>query len=130
MSKEMSDALVLLLGGFVVVFAMLILLILIVTVYGRVVSSVQKSVAEKKAKEQAAIQSEEQAVGTVADVSASAEEISEIGDGEISGEIIAVIAAAVDAVYGEKPHRVKSVRRSNHRSAWGRAGIVENTRPF
>ena len=52
-------------------------------------------------------------------------------DDEIPGEIIAVIAAAVDAVYGEKPHKIRSVKRERPaRSAWSRAGAMQNTRPF
>ena len=47
------------------------------------------------------------------------------------GEIIAVIAAAVDSLYGSKPHKIKNVKRSRSvRSSWGNAGIAENTRPF
>ena len=52
------------------------------------------------------------------------------GEG-IPEEVIAVIAAAVDALYGEKPHRIKSVKRSRQtRSAWGNAGVVQNTGTF
>ena len=49
----------------------------------------------------------------------------------IPGEVIAAIAAAVDAMY-DKPVKIKSVRRSraNSGSSWRNAGLFENTKPF
>ena len=50
---------------------------------------------------------------------------------EIPGEVIAAIAAAVACVMGAGA-KVVSVRRQQKsgRKAWGRAGLLDNTRPF
>lgn len=51
----------------------------------------------------------------------------------IPGEIIAVIAAAVASMYEGtgKTAAIKSVRRSEiGLPIWGKAGLMENTRPF
>lgn len=122
---NMTQAFILLLAGFVVVFVVLILLIIIVTLYGKIITTIQNKGKKKKAKK-------EEPSETVPKVNAVSEtEEMKISDGEISGEIIAVIAAAINAVYGEKPHRIKSIRKSRStRSAWSRAGVLDNTRPF
>ena len=118
--ENLNLALTLLLAGFVIVFLVLVLLILIITVYGKIIQFAQKAVSKKNQKvEKPAIRS------------VTREEIEEYGSDEIPEEIIAVIAAAVDAMYGTKPHRIKNVKRSRSiRSSWGNAGIAENTRPF
>lgn len=125
----MKDALILLLAGFIVVFSVLIILIVIVTLYSKIVRTAQDS-AKKKAEEKrlaVKVVTEEKPVPMTEP--AVSKEISE--DGEIPGEIIAVIAAAVDSLYGSKLHKIKSVRKTRiSRSAWSRAGISENTRPF
>ena len=52
-------------------------------------------------------------------------------DGTVPGEIVAAIAAAIDAVFGEGNVVVKSVKRaSKRRSVWKSAGMAENTRSF
>lgn len=126
MGENMTQALIMLLGGFIVVFCVLILLIIIVKLYSKIVSSVQNAAGNKKATPQA---QEDAPVSTAQPVTVSSSS-EPADDGEIPGEIIAVIAAAVDAVYGSQPHRVRSVKRSHSRSAWGRAGVAENTKPF
>lgn len=125
-------ALSLLLAGFIIVFVVLILLIIIITIYGKIIQAAQRSSKNRKEKKkivQSAAQTNSQPVKSAASeikAAVSAEETD-----EIPGEIIAVIAAAVDAVYGSKPHRVKSVKRSGKgRSAWGNAGVIGNTAPF
>jgi len=118
--ENLNLALTLLLAGFVIVFLVLILLILIITVYGKIIQFAQKKVSKNKE------DTEKPAIRSV-----TREEIEEYGNDEIPQEIIAVIAAAVDAMYGTKPHRIKNVKRSRSvRSSWGNAGIAENTRPF
>lgn len=127
--SNMTQAFILLLAGFVVVFVVLILLIIIVTLYGKIITTIQNKGKKKKEKK---LTEKEEPSETVPKVNAVSEtEEMEMGDGEIPGEIIAVIAAAVDAVYGTKPHKIKSVKKSrNVRSAWSRAGVLDNTRPF
>ena len=118
--ENLNLALTLLLAGFVIVFLVLVLLILIITVYGKIIQFAQKKVSKNKE------DTEKPAIRSV-----TREEIEEYGSDEIPEEIIAVIAAAVDAMYGTKPHRIKNVKRSRSiRSSWGNAGIAENTRPF
>ena len=125
--SNMTQAFILLLAGFVVVFVVLILLIIIVTLYGKIITTIQNKGKKKKEKK---LTEKEEPSETVPKVNAVSE-TEEMDDGEIPGEIIAVIAAAVDAVYGTKPHKIKSVKKSrNVRSAWSRAGVLDNTRPF
>lgn len=128
---NMMLALSLLLAGFIIVFVVLILLIIIITVYGKIIQAAQRSSKNRKEKKNM--------VKTVkAPEPVKAEPAAEVKNtmpddenGEIPGEIIAVIAAAVDAVYGSKPHRVRAVTRSGKgRSAWGNAGVISNTSPF
>lgn len=117
----MERALILLLAGFIVVFCVLILLIAVVTIYSKIVVAVQS----KKAKLAPTEPTREFKNDELEDNNLVSE-----NNGEIPGEIIAVIAAAVDAVYGEKPHKIRAVKKANSRSAWSRAGAAENTRPF
>ncbi len=126
--QNMMQAFILLLAGFLVVFSVLILLIVVVTLYSKIIRAAQNAGEKKKAKKQNEDKQESAENNKVRAVTRA--EI-EDDDGEIPGEIVAVIAAAVDAVYGEKPHKIKSVRKSRPaRSAWARAGILQNTRPF
>lgn len=125
--NDMTQAFILLLAGFLVVFTVLILLIVIVTLYSKIIRSVQDAGNKKK---KAVSEKTDEDVQHQEIRSLSREEI-EDDDGEIPGEVIAVIAAAVDAYYGEKPHRIKAVKRERSaRSAWARAGAMQNTRPF
>lgn len=124
---NMMLALSLLLAGFIIVFLVLILLIIVITIYGKIIQAAQRSSKDRKERKIKRVV-ELQNVNTEkpGDVY-----IAKTDTDEIPPEIIAVIAAAVDAVYGSKPHRVKSVKRSRStRSAWGNAGVIQNTRPF
>ncbi len=122
---NLTLALTLLLAGFTIVFLVLILLIIVITVYGKIIQAAQKSSEKRKAKKI------EQAAPAAASPEAAVPEVLPANNDEIPGEIIAVIAAAVDAVYGNKPHKIKAVRRSRSaRSSWGNAGVAQNTRPF
>lgn len=125
---DMMQAFILLLAGFLVVFTVLVLLIVIVTLYSKIIRLTQD--AGKKRKElthEEAVETSEPKRELRSLTRADIEE----EDDEIPGEIIAFIAAAVDAVYGEKPHKIRSVKRERPaRSAWSRAGAMQNTRPF
>ncbi len=122
--ENIELALTLLIAGFVIVFVVLILLIAIITLYGKIIQSAQNAVSNKREKKLEE-NKEKQTVKSIV-----REDIEE-DDGAIPEEIIAVIAAAVDAVYGNKPHKIKNIRRSRSvRSSWGNAGIAENTKPF
>ena len=122
--ENIELALTLLIAGFVIVFVVLILLIAIITLYGKIIQSAQNAVSNKREKKLEE-NKEKQTVKSIV-----REDIEE-DDGAIPEEIIAVIAAAVDAVYGNKPHKIKNIRRSHSvRSSWGNAGIAENTKPF
>ncbi len=122
--ENLGRAFTLLLAGFVIVFVVLVLLIIIITLYGKIIQAAQRNADKKK---QLPKPSVDPSVTKKAVTDPAPEQDSE----EIPGEIIAVIAAAVDAVYGSKPHHIKKVKRSGRmRSAWGNAGLAENTRPF
>ena len=123
-------ALSLLLAGFIIVFVVLILLIVIITIYGKIIQAGQKSAENRREKKKIKRAEAEENNATPAKASVYIPP-NQLDDDEIPGEIIAVIAAAVDAVYGDTPHKVRSVKRSRKgRSSWGNAGIMRNTRPF
>ena len=124
--NAMTQAFILLLAGFIVVFTVLILLIIIVSVYSKIVTAAQNK--NKKEKNKIIPVKENDSPETPV-VTANTQD--DTDSDEIPLEIIAVIAAAVDAVYGEKPHRIKAVKKARaSRSAWSRAGVLDNTRPF
>ena len=122
----MEMALNLLLECGIIVFFVLVLLIVIIKIYSAIVQAAQSGVKNRKEAKQTEKKEAEptEAVPQISTVSAD--------DGTIPGEVIAVIAAAVDAVYGDKPVKIKSVKRSrsNSGSAWRNAGLFENTKPF
>lgn len=128
-TERLMLALTLLMAGFIIVFFVLVLLIVIITIYGKIIRTVQG--ASQKHKEQ-----KERVVVSAKTEEKPSEPVffgdSDDGGEEIPGEIIAAIAAAVDAVYGKSAHgRIRSVKRSRSpRSAWGSAGLIDNTRPF
>lgn len=136
MLENLKLALIILLTGIVVVFAVLLLLILIIKLYSTAVSSAQNSIEARKIEKQAEQKpkSEEnvpKVVETAVDVQPNED------DGAIPGEIIAVIAAAVDTIFGEGAVTIQSVRKArpqrdsvSGRSAWRAAGMAENTRVF
>lgn len=128
--ENINLALTLLLAGFIVVFMVLVLLIVIITVYGKLIQSVQKrSQKHREKKEKKVVKLD--APGKPVPPSSVYIPKQDDDDGEIPGEIIAAIAAAVDTIYGGRPHRIKSVKRSRgSRSAWGNTGVMQNTRPF
>lgn len=128
MAEKTSVSLEILITGFVVVFAVLILLILLITVYGKIVSSAEKAVADRKANKETALKAEEVTEEPVQAVTPVPLAVPANG---ITDEVIAVIAAAVDAMYGEGAVKVKSIKKvPQSRPVWSTAGIMDNTRPF
>lgn len=117
------------LTGFVVVFAMLILLIFIIKIYSAIVQKAQSagSNSKKGKKNKDEKPAEKPAAAPAPAVTASA-----ATDG-ISDEVVAVISAAVATMYGSSEKaRIKSIKKSSDggRSAWAKAGVLDNTRPF
>lgn len=117
------------LTGFVVVFAMLILLIFIIKIYSAIVQKAQSagSNSKKGKKNKDEKPAEKPAAAPAHVVTASA-----ATDG-ISDEVVAVISAAVATMYGSSEKaRIKSIKKSSDggRSAWAKAGVLDNTRPF
>lgn len=119
-------SLVVLISGLLVVFLVLILLTALIWLYGNIVSNIsgkggtKQNKAEKKPEPVAA----PKAIAPVKKASAEAKP-------GIPGEIIAVIAAAVASLEGGSKYVIRGVKRSKpSRSAWGTAGVMDNTRPF
>ena len=117
------------LTGFVVVFAMLILLIFIIKIYSAIVQKAQSAGSNRKKgkKNKDEKPAEKPAAAPAPVVTASA-----ATDG-ISDEVVAVISAAVATMYGSSEKaRIKSIKKSSDggRSAWAKAGVLDNTRPF
>lgn len=121
---DMMQAWTVLITGFAVVFAILILLIVIIQIYGSIVYNVQNKPKKDKTKKK---DDDAPKGGTPAVVQSAPASTASNG---ISNEILAVIAAAVEAMYGTKQVRIKNIKKSNSRSAWGSAGVKANTRPF
>lgn len=117
------------LTGFVVVFAMLILLIFIIKIYSAIVQKAQSAGSNsKKGKKNKDEKPAEKPVAAPAPVVTA----STATDG-ISDEVVAVISAAVATMYGSSEKaRIKSIKKSSDggRSAWAKAGVLDNTRPF
>ena len=117
------------LTGFVVVFAMLILLIFIIKIYSAIVQKAQSAGSNskkgKKNKDEKPAEKPAAAPASVVTTSAAT-------DG-ISDEVVAVISATVATMYGSSEKaRIKSIKKSSDggRSAWAKAGVLDNTRPF
>lgn len=127
--EHLPMALNLFLAGFIIVFAVLIMLILIIMLYGKIIQSVTNASEKKKEQKNAADAASKNSDSETASVTVA--EQTEAEDDEIPGEVIAAIAAAVDAMYGDKTHKIKSVKRTkSSRPAWAYAGLRDNTRPF
>ena len=131
--KGVSSAKVIL-TGFLVVFSMLIFLIIIVKIYSILVGKAQRSglVIGKNKKSKKNKEADKASKPAAAEVAVFGEAPPEPESDEIPGEVIAVISAAVAAMYGGSDKvKIKSVKRSRaKRSAWANAGVIENTRPF
>ena len=111
--------------GVALVFSMLVLLVLILILFGKVFVALQNAAEKKAEKARAATLSQMQ--DDKSDTLIINEE-----DG-ISEEVIAVISAAVATLYmgSSKKPVIKAIKKSNgRRSAWGNAGVANNTRAF
>ena len=121
---DMMTAWTVLITGFVVVFAVLILLIGIIKLYSTIVYKAEmKAKARKEAKSKK--DDDDTPKGTGAGGGSTPANLA----GGVSGEVLACIAAAVAMMYGDNV-RIKNIRKAPARSAWGNAGVVANTRAF
>lgn len=121
--EKFQLAMTVLLTGLVIVFLVLFILIVVIKLYGSIVYNAQNRKEQKKASAEVQINKGSSSV--------QPEPVKAFEDSEISDEIIAVIAAAVDSMYSTKTHVIRSVKRvKNERSAWSTAGLIECTRPF
>ena len=107
--------------GMVVVFAALIVLIIILWAFGKIMENISKSRENKKEEPQSP--------------SASPKLVEVVSDDGLSDEVVAAITGAVSVILGEEGNHgafvIKSIKRTRQASsAWGTAGILENTRPF
>ena len=111
-----------LLTGFAVVFAVLLILIGIIKLYGTIIYNIQTK-NKNKAKQMVEVEP------TPAPAAVSPVPIATADEDDDA--LIAVIAAAVYSVYSPDKVRIRSVRRSAERSnAWRNAGLSDNLRPF
>ncbi len=122
MKMDIMEALSVLVTGFVVVFAVLILLIGIIKIYSTIVYKAQNRPKKDKSNDD----DDDTPKGTpVAGVPMAGS-----SSNGISGDVLACIAAAVEMMYGQGSVRIKNIKKVSKRSAWGSAGVVSNTRPF
>lgn len=112
--------------GIVLVFSMLILLVAILMIFGSV------SVALSKAKEKKAAKVKAEAYADMMADSKDEPQSNVVTDDD-SDELVAVISAAVSAMYSNSKVRpvIKSIKKaSSRRSSWAKAGIADNTKAF
>ena len=121
---DMMTAWTVLITGFVVVFAVLILLIVIIKVYSSIVHS-----CEVKAKERKERKSKKDDDDTPKGTGVGGGSAAPATNG-VSPEVLACIAAAVEFMYGTGSVRIKNIRKAPARSAWSNAGVVANTSKF
>ncbi len=130
MNERVIISLTILITGFVVVFSVLLLLIGLIKLYGTIVSKALES-AENKKKQQLAAVKTENTSSVKPEITETSGDVSQLNENGLNDELIAVIATAVAAVYGEGTVRVKSIKRvPQSRPVWSTAGILDNTRPF
>ena len=124
MGDNFTLSITILLTGFAVVFAVLLILIGIIKGYSTIIYKIQNRSREKKANRNADLPKVERE-----DLPAPAVMV-EASDGT-DDELIAVISAAVYAMYSSSDVRIKSIRKAPTRgSAWRSAGLSDNVRPF
>ena len=125
MGENFTLSITILLTGFAVVFLVLLILIGIIKAYGTVVYNIQNKKREQKASRNADLPKAER--DEAPEPTAVIEAQPEVDD----GELIAVISAAVYAMYSSSDVRIKSIRKAKPRgSAWRNAGVSDNVRPF
>ncbi len=125
LAEKFTTSAMVILTGFAIVFAVLILLIIIIKIYSTIVYNAQNRSKKKEENLQQVSVPEPTVVQPITKNEPAT------NDG-IPEEIIAVISAAVATMYGPKEKvRIKSIKKSSGgRSAWANAGILDNTRPF
>lgn len=125
--SDLKLGFIILLTGFVVVFAVLILLIAIIKVYSTLVYSLQ----HKNDKSSEKIKTEKKPVEVEAAKPAETVKQAEVSEDTVPGEIVAAIAAAIEVIFGQGAVKIKSIKKSSkRRSVWKSAGVAENTRSF
>ncbi len=125
MGDNFTLSITILLTGFAVVFAVLLLLIGIIKLYGTIIYNLQNKKRDKKASRNAGLPKVEREETPAPAAVIEAEP--EVDD----NELIAVISAAVYSVYSSSSVRIKSIRKASPRSnAWRTAGLSDNVRPF
>lgn len=112
--------------GLAIVFGALILLVILISIFGKLMDTVNKQANKGKAGPQSAAAVPPPAPAVPAEAAAGTAD---------DDALIAVISAAVSAMYDGtgKQYAVKSVRparRQGERPAWAAAGIRDNTRTF
>ena len=122
---DMMTAWTVLITGFVVVFAVLILLIVIIKTYSSIVHA-----CEVKAKERKERKSKKDDDDTPKGTGAGGGTTPATASNGVSPEVLACIAAAVEYMYGAGSVRIKNIRKAPARSAWANAGVVSNTAKF
>lgn len=131
MGEKVITSLTVLITGFVVVFAVLLLLIGLIKVYGWIVTKALEVAEKKKAEKEELLAKQENAVDVKEVQKVETPVATPVADNGLTDEVVAVIAAAVDAMYGEGAVKVKSIKKvPQSRPVWGTAGIMDNTRPF
>lgn len=106
--------------GLVIVFAMLIILVILISIFGKIM---YKATGQKKQKNDTAPSKSAAAVSNEQRLDANS---------DIDDEIVAVISAAVAAMYEGTGKRavIRTIRPTSSRPAWAAAGIAENMRSF
>lgn len=119
---NLSLSVTILLTGFAVVFAVLLILIGIIKLYGTIIYNIQNKKKNEKVKVAVERPAQEEPAPTV---------LVEAPQAENDDELIAVITAAVYSYYGSSSVRVRSVRKAQPRTnSWRSAGLADNLRPF
>lgn len=115
--------------GMAIVFLVLILLVILISIFGLFGRRTgKKNRAEEKAAPVAANVVAQSADNGPKMVRTPV--FMEIEEG-IPGDVVAAIAAAVTYTSGGRSFAIRSIRRDRpSRSAWGMAGVADNTRPF
>lgn len=126
MGQNITLSITILLTGFAVVFAVLLVLIGIIKAYSTGVYKIQNRRQLKKITRNADLPKAEREPEV--ETPPVVDEIDE----EDNDELIAVISAAVYSMYSSpKNIRIKGIRRAPSRTnAWRNAGITDNVRPF
>lgn len=124
MGDKLTLSLTVLLTGFAVVFAVLLILIGIIKLYGTIIYNIQNRGLKKKNTPQAKSAAVSDKVMEPV-VSVDADEETD------DDALIAVISAAVYSMYSSSGVRIKSIRKAKPASnAWRNAGLSDNLRPF